>query len=289
LQLRLLRQLLWLLLRGVDMKVYVVKNTGLAGTRDYRISLEIDREAETVKATLAMRVLPSPDPEIKDQNEGEPSYADKDSVLFAARELRAGRDWSERQAYLAGFDWLDGGRFRAPVPLSTLTQPTRFSAADIARHIWNGNFLVGLNVPFTNSTFDECFVSVNLGQGDGGCVVSGLADADVELTQYSSSGNVREMVFPSVEVKADTASVKAGEPATFSLQMLDGLGDPTTRDAELYLETVNGFLPVVRRRTQDGKARATVLTTGMQAGDTVRLKAGFKFYPGADDAEVTLT
>lgn len=283
------------------MKVYVVKNPALAGARAYKISLEVDRAAQTVKATLALQVLstetvkttnmeltaPSPEGEQAVPVMGEIIYAEKGSVLFSAQALRAGRDWSERQAYLAGVDWFSG-RFRAPIPLSTFTLPTRFSATDVSRHAWNGNFLVGFNVPFADSTFDECFITVNLGW-EGGCVVSGLSEADVEQSDYSTSGHVREMLFPSVKVAADQASATAGEPVTFSLQMLDGLGDPITRDADLYLETVNGFLPVVRRRTQDGKAGATVLTTGMQAGDTVRLKAGFKFYPAASDAEVTLT
>jgi len=268
------------------MKLYIVKNAGLAGARDYNISLEVDRAAETVKATLALRALQSTEPTI----EGEPSlpYVEKGSVLFSARELRAGRDWSERQAYLAGFDWLTG-RFRSPVPLSTFTMSTRFSATDASRHVWNGNFLVGLNVPFSNSTFDECFITVNLGQGACACFVDGLADEDIEEAPYQYSGYVREMVFPSVQVNAVAPTVKAGEPATFNLQMVDGLGNPITRDADLYLETINGFLPVTRRTSQGGKAVATVLTTGMQAGDAVRLKVGFKFYPAADDAEVAIT
>jgi hypothetical protein len=286
LQLQLQLQLLWLLLREIGMKLYIVKNAGLSGAPVYNINLEVDREAETVRATLTQRVVPqSPEAEIEDVSLY--TYIEKGSVLFSTQELRAGRDWSERQAYMAGFDW-SASRFRSPVPLSTFTRSTRFSASDVSRHVWNGNFLVGFNVPFASSTFDECFITVNLGK-EGGCVVSGLAESDVEQSDYSTSGNVREMVFPSVEVAADQEFVTAGEPVTFSLQMLDGLGDSITRDADLYLETINGFLPVIRRRTKAGKATATVLTTGMQAGDTVRLKAGFKFYPGASDAEVVLT
>ena len=75
----------------------------------------------------------------------------------------------------------------------------------------------------------------------------------------------------------------------FTVQMLDGIGDVSTRDAEVFLESVNGYLPISRRQTQGGTTTATVLTTGLAAGDTVRLKAGFKFYPGCTDAQVTLS
>ena len=34
---------------------------------------------------------------------------------------------------------------------------------------------------------------------------------------------------------------------------------------------------------------ARTLRKHLQPGDTVRLKAGFKFYPGCADAQVTLT
>ena len=96
------------------------------------------------------------------------------------------------------------------------------------------------------------------------------------------------MEFPDLRVIAP-ANVIAGDPVEFTVQMLDGLGTPSNRDAEIHLESVNGYLPVSRRRTQSGMTTATVMTLGLQAGDTVRLKAGFKFYPGCADAQVVLS
>lgn len=268
------------------MKLHIIKHAGIVGACDYNIGLVIDRVAETVKATLFIRDSVSLEPEAAKQQVR--AYVEKDSVLFSGRELRARRDWSERQVYLAGINWMTG-KFRLPVPINTFTMPTRFSASDVSRHVLYGSFLVGFNVPFTDSLFDACFITVNLGPEACECFVDGLPKEDIEETVSQQYPNVRERVFPSVQVTASAPAVKAGEPASFNLQMVDGLGNPITSDAELYLETVNGFLPVTRRTTQAGRAVATVLTTGMQAGDVVRLKAGFKFYPAADDAEVRLT
>jgi hypothetical protein len=268
------------------MKLNIIKNAGIVGACDYNIGLEIDRVAETVKATLFVREPESGDPLIAPQQIR--AYVQKGSVLFSAQELRAGRDWSDRQLYLAGINWTTG-KFRLPVPLNTFTLSTRFSGLDVSRHAFNASFLVGFNVPFADSSFDDCFITVNLGPQACKCLVDGLSSKDIEETTFSDFQGVRKKLFPSVQVTANAPTFKAGEPVSFSLQMVDGLGSPITHDADLYLETVNGFLPVTRRTSQDGKAVATVLTTGMQAGDVVRLKAGFKFYPAAADAEVRLT
>jgi hypothetical protein len=169
--------------------------------------------------------------------------------------------------------------------------PTRFTGFEMMQmyRITKDNFMLGLNVPFASASFEECFVTVNLHPSLGGCVVEGVAGEDVEELGYQSHEITREMKFPSVQVKAPRAA-SPDAPVVFDLQLLDGQAQPISdRDAEVFCETVNGYLPKARVMTQSGRAQVKVLPLGLERGDVVRLKAGFKFYPGLDDAQVTLS
>lgn len=268
------------------MKVFLVRAGKLSTALDYGIHIKVDKTAERVLMRFGLRHRPDSgnDP---DFFVGDVSYQAIAEQSFNYRELKLTRGWSDRQTFMTGYRWAEK-RLIDPMPLYVYTLSTRFTAPEASGHVWNGNFLTGFNVPFADSSFEECFVTVNLHPTLGGCLVEGVNPEDVEQTDYQSSAQVREMQFPDLKVIAP-ASVTAGDQAVFTVQMLDGLGDASTRDAELYLESVNGYLPVTRRRTQGGTATAAIITTGLQPGDTVRLKAGFKFYPGCADAQVTLT
>ena len=268
------------------MKVFLVRAGKLSTALDYAIHLKVDQAAEQVLMRFGLRHRPDSDQPFDFSVEGV-TYQVFAEQVFAYRELRNNRGWSDRQSFMTGYRWAEK-RLIDPLPLYVYTLSTRFTAPEASGHAWNGNFLTGFNVPFADSRFDECFVTVNLHPTLGGCLVEGVASTDVEHTDYQSSAQVREMEFPDLRVIAP-ANVIAGDPVEFTVQMLDGLGNPSNRDAEIHLESVNGYLPVSRRRTQGGLTTVTVMTLGLQAGDTVRLKAGFKFYPGCADAQVVLS
>ena len=268
------------------MKIFLVRAGKLSGALDYAIHVRVNPDAQQVQMQFGLRHLPD-NTVVAGFSIGDVPYQAVAGQVFDYKVLQNNRGWSDRQSFMTGYRWAEK-RLIDPLPLYVYTLSTRFTAPEAVGHVWNGNFLMGFNVPFADSTFDECFLTVNLHPTLGGCVVQGLDAQDIEQTGYQSAAQVREMQFPDLKVVAPT-SVKAGDPVVFSIQMLDGIGDASTRDAEVFLENINGYLPVSRRQTQSGTTTATVLTTGLAPGDTVRLKAGFKFYPGCADAQVTLS
>ena len=54
-------------------------------------------------------------------------------------------------------------------------------------------------------------------------------------------------------------------------------GQPYPGLLDVYLECVNGFLPKTRLRVGDASVSFPVLTTGLEPGDTVKIKAGFRY------------
>ena len=54
----------------------------------------------------------------------------------------------------------------------------------------------------------------------------------------------------------------------------------------VYLEAVSGVLPRARVTTIQGTAAVPVFATGLSPGEQVRIKAGWKYFPGVDDITI---
>jgi hypothetical protein len=131
-------------------------------------------------------------------------------------------------------------------------------------------------------------VNINPDVNKGDCVVVGIDPADVERTDYSASAQVRELILlPGVQIAAPQACTPDGL-VDVDVQVVDANDQPILRDAEIYLEAVNGYLPKTRVKTVDGKARVPFMAWGLVAGDSARIKAGFKYFSGAADAVIQI-
>ena len=103
----------------------------------------------------------------------------------------------------------------------------------------------------------------------------------------ASSGAVRTMAFPFIHVQAP-ASVSVGGSALIELRIEDVAGQLLDRDAVVYLEAVSGLVPFTRVRVLQGLASVPVAASGMSAGDEIRVKFGWKYFPGAEDARIAV-
>lgn len=270
------------------MKVYLCRSRFMSRAQAYAIKLHIDATRQEVQVAIGTQLR-----RVEDQpaafSVDDVDYFELASTVIRVSELQASRNWSDRQVFSCSYDW-KLGRWLAPFPQYVYSLPFRFTAYEMNQMFKVGqeNSLVALNVPFADSAFDECFLTVNLHPSLGGILVEGAASSDVLNLGYETPDVNREMVFPSVQVTAP-ALARVGQPLAFSLQVVDGVGHPLAHDTEIYLEAVNGYCPKPRVRTHQGVAQAQVLPLGLEVGDTVRLKAGFKFFPALAEARVTLT
>jgi hypothetical protein len=131
-------------------------------------------------------------------------------------------------------------------------------------------------------------VNINPDVNKGDCVVLGVDASDIERTDYSASAQVRELILlPGVQVSAP-ASCTANGQVDVHLQVVDANDQPLERDAEIFLETVNGYLPKTRIKTVNGQAIVPFLALGLNDGDSARVKAGFKYFSGASDATIQI-
>jgi hypothetical protein len=95
------------------------------------------------------------------------------------------------------------------------------------------------------------------------------------------------MAFPFIHVQAP-ASVAAGGSALIELRIEDVAGQLLDREAVVYLESVSGLVPFTRVRASHGLASVSVSAAGMSAGDEIRVKFGWKYFPGAENARIAV-
>jgi len=269
------------------MKVYLVKNSHGPQAGVMSVRLTVDLAQEKIVCDL---LYSTP---VDERNPPEPIYIDGtawylvDTAVIDFTAIKNRREFADRTSFMLSIDWAKS-KWSQPIPLYAVSIDNKMTAHELVAANMLLPLVIGFNVPFEDCSFSECDVTVNLFPQTGKCFVYGLSPQDVIESPYSSSGLVREMViFPGLSVSGPDVA-PAGSDVEFQVQVTDAQGAPVTKDATLYLESVNGILPKNRVRTVGGLASVKVMTTGLSAGDTVRLKAGFKFYSGAADKKVTL-
>lgn len=270
------------------MKAYINRSGYMSQAQDYALKVLVDCVNEEVAIIFATPLMQSVDHQAAFSIEGK-DYFELDRLLVRTKELRLSRNWADRQVFSCSFDW-KSGKWLAPFPSYTFSMPTRFTAFELIQMYKLGkeNSMLSFNIPFADSTFEECFLTLNLHTSLGGYFIDGIDANDILSLGYETHEITREMVFPSVQVNSPEEA-KLDAPIEFSVQIVDGVGNPLTNDAEVYFEAINGYLPKSRQRTTGGKAKVKVLPMGLEVGDSVRLKAGFKFYPALDDAQVVIS
>jgi hypothetical protein len=269
-------------------KAYINRSGYMSRAQDYALKVLVDRVNEEVSVIFATPLMNSEDHQVA-FSIGEKNYFELDRLVVRTKDLRLSRNWADRQVFSCSFDW-KSGKWLAPFPSYTFSMPTRFTAFELIQMYKLGkeNYMLSFNVPFADSTFDECFLTLNLHTSLGGYVIEGLEAQDIMSLGYETNEITREMIFPSIQV-SPPEEAKLNTPIEFSVQIVDGVGNPLTDDAEIYFEAINGYLPKTRKRTSQGRTTVKVLPIGLDVGDSIRLKAGFKFYPALDDAQVVIS
>lgn len=180
------------------------------------------------------------------------------------------------------------------VNLTAITMESRSDFRGI-RTIVSGTRLMRFFVPFTNMDFTKMPIVVALCPGN-----EFVCNEDTEL--ISNDDNIvhpameswmkKNSVLPTLRFSINGEITNEyeliGDPATtVTVELVDEYTNKiiTGYETEIYLEHVNGFVPYdrVRINPETGTGQFNVSGYGMIPGDTFRVKAGFRYYPGVTD------
>lgn len=179
-----------------------------------------------------------------------------------------------RREFKGGTAWGALMRHRQPTELYNLWAHThaqrmepRFLPGFLEQQ-YSFNFFV----PFADMDFTEMSHKVFLPTEDS-LLISNLDFERVttdETTDLSAWPTMPELVISGPD------AIQAGGGASFTCSPF-WMGEPTTRRMEVELENVNGYLPKTRLAL-NGPATFMVYATGLEPGDTIKIKAGFRYW-----------
>jgi hypothetical protein len=263
-----------LLLMEKIMKVIAVRNPLLHSYAFHQLHITHDKSNRSliVRYRLA-RTSQSEDLPVFD--------AEEKVVRVDLSALRNRPDWCDHQCYFLA---LKDERLGPLFSLFVATMPARLAATEFAT-MSQQSLVIGINVPFADATDDELFLTVNMNQRCSDTDIELDGDLSLEWSQAASSGAHRTLLLPHLRLSAPPTIAADGQ-ATITIQLEDVAEEPIQRQATIYLEAVSGVLPRARVTTLQGVATVPVFATGMSPGDQVRIKAGWKYFPGVDDVTI---
>ena len=260
------------------MKIIAVRNAQIHPQFQPTVHLGFDPATSDLSVSLYLPALAT-----DESATGEGGLTLLESVVVNIADLRKRYDWCDHQTYFLA---VHAGAFLPVFALYPETLPNRETAVDYAQRL-KRNLLVGINVPFANANDDELFITVNLNAQATDANIQVDENCTLVWSDAASSGAVRTMAFPFIHVQAP-ASVSVGGSALIELRIEDVAGQLLDREAVVCLEAVSGLVPFTRVRASHGLASVPVSAAGMSAGDEIRVKFGWKYFPGAEDARIAV-
>ena len=260
------------------MKIIAVRNAQIHPQFQPTVHLGFDPATSDLSVSLYLPAIAT------DQaTSGDTGLSLIESVVVNIADLRMRYDWSDHQTYFVA---VHSGSFLPVFALYPETLPNRETAVDYAKRL-KRNLLVGINVPFATASDDELFITVNLNAQATDANIQVDENCTLVWSEAASSGAVRTMAFPFIHVQAP-ASVPVGGSASIELRIENVAGQLLDREAVVYLEAVSGLVPFARVSAVHGLATVPVSAAGMSAGDEIRVKFGWKYFPGVEDARIAV-
>jgi hypothetical protein len=137
------------------------------------------------------------------------------------------------------------------------------------------NSVLTICQPYANSALDDCTVFVKYAEHSGYRHNFGEATPyERESPPVTDSFPELRLVGPETIVPSDTVTVTVEVLAPITREV------DTRCNSTLYLEDVDGYAPSLRVKVTDGVGSFRASADGLQPGDRMRIKVGWRNWPG---------
>jgi hypothetical protein len=203
----------------------------------------------------------------------EMSIGDESTSLTFA-EIAARADFWDFTLYAVRFNpVVDPGRVMLPGVANVFahSQVGKRSLSEVARDL-NTSLLIQVFVPHRNvKSFDECHVLFTAAHE---------VDSNVTLTEIEPNSGAWRKQFTSLKLTGP-ATVAPDGVATIDVQLTDKDGAPLALPVSLELKASAGYLNKRRLQLDDkGQGSVQVRADLLSAGDSITVKAGYRYYSG---------
>jgi hypothetical protein len=189
-------------------------------------------------------------------------------------------EWTDRANWVFPLD--REGRPQAPFNSFVATRETKARLPRLLETMGR-NCALEIYTPFASCTFDTCSFSVALHRRFG---LLGNLEPGVEVTYADVLGGAQKP-FAGITVTPEVLELHATGYGAVEVHLVDGAGlTIADAEAEIYLEATGGYLPQKRAMTSQGKAQFRIGALGLEAGETFRVKVGFRHFSSVAEVNV---
>jgi len=190
---------------------------------------------------------------------------------------RHGAEMSDRGMWM--FPAEPSGALRTPFNRTLQSLPGREAAGLIYRRDRVNTPLI-VCMPYADSPFADAtiVVSGNRAQGVHHPFKAGLREKGIASEIYR---------WPILSLSGPT-EIAADGSTEVTMRVFDNITQQidTRCNSTIYLEAVSGYLPHTRARLKEGQGTFRVSAMGLLPGEELRVKAGWRYYPGADEISI---
>ncbi|MBX9959479.1 MAG: hypothetical protein K2Y15_05025 [Burkholderiaceae bacterium] len=201
--------------------------------------------------------------------------------------LRAHRHFGDHACFMlydaaaANSEKVHQSIFDAPFALFPATFPSKMTSWEYHATVVQVFPVISVLIPFADSPVSEWAITVNVCHAD---LVK--AESGIELSDRVQR-MTGEHFFPRIQFAQAAIEVTPDDQVQVSFELVgqDGLAI-ADREVDVYLEATAGALSHSRCRTVGGTGLVFFRASDLVAGETAKLKCGFKHFSGTDDLEV---
>lgn len=199
--------------------------------------------------------------------------------------------WSDYAIW--AFNATRDGRLAMPFNRYLATLPSREHRHMLVLGRREVNLLM-IAVPFARPDFSNCAFVLKYNPAFG-CIHNFASHSDMPATGTGLGPLDLEALYglkallPSLRLTGPT-TIPAGEAADYAVEMFSRNTDTLVDDveAQVYLDSSSGYLPRRRVTIANGSASFPLMALGLNAGDQIKLKVGWRNFSGADEKIITI-
>lgn len=216
--------------------------------------------------------------------------ANKKGAIYTLR----GTSVFDLNSRIGAGEWVDRSNWLFPITGDQPQSPINVNLETYRSKSRSPRYLMqkGMNcalqmiVPFTSRALKDCTYSLCYNEEHG--FASNIKKwAEVTFVDVTQNG-YNFKFYPILKIAGDKTVEKDGT-VTLNLTLTTPEGESLPGEtSEAYIESISGYLPKTRVQVKGGtKTPFKVMALGLDAGDEIRVKVGFRHYTGV--AEHTLT
>ena len=137
-------------------------------------------------------------------------------------------------------------------------------------------------IPFAEASFNECEIFIVLARNT--VLTSNIEYSEVPFISMVSYQKMNELLYP-IKFSATSNTVRAEDKININISVYDYNNQILDYPIEIYLTSHTGYLPY-RKVKVVGTTEIPVYAFGLKAGDTIRVKAGYRWYTNVANIDI---